>query len=285
MDTAPDKIFAQLQSLLMENRRLKEELRALSQSAREHCERRDKLNQEFKKLTSAINDLKNQRDLLNKTVKELKAKRDATQELIRKSKEKLQALDGEIKKRFSLVPYGKKRVVEEHDRLEWKIQTTPLSQANERQLVKRIGELEAQLLIFKEVDELRSKQRELKGSILEMRRLAQSLHEELISKAKESEEFHQKMKEIVAEASKIKAEADAEHKSWQESRRQVDALRQRYLANLVKVKELDKQIHATSRLKEEDVRKKIEKSAVEKLEKGQKMSLQEFRVLMEKGAI
>jgi len=59
--------------------------------------------------------------------------------------------------------------------------------------------------------------------------------------------------------------------------------------NLVKIRELRQQIAESgplSRLrKAQEVREKLEKSGAEKLEHGKRLSLEEFKALMEKGAI
>jgi uncharacterized coiled-coil DUF342 family protein len=94
---------------------------------------------------------------------------------------------------------------------------------------------------------------------------------------------------LAASASAVKAEADKTHAAFVEACKSADETHKQYVMNLVKIKELRQQISETGQLsklrKGQEVREKLEKSGAEKLEHGKRLSLEEFKALMEKGAI
>ena len=102
-------------------------------------------------------------------------------------------------------------------------------------------------------------------------------------------EDHKKLIEVAASASAVKAEADKAHAAFVEAFRGADNAHKEYIANLVKIRELRQQIATSGQLtkvrKAQEVRERLEKSGGEKLEQGKRLSLEEFKALMEKGAI
>lgn len=284
-----EALFQQMSALRESNLRLVEQREALNQKARELLEERNKHNEEFKRLIAEVRNLKARRDEFNRKVKELKASRDVARDAAvaeRKRLEKLRNKSDEISERMDGNP---RRAVEEFNRLEWKMQTTPLTPKGEKEIIKRLKELETQVLVAKKAESLRYKIVGTKATIGGRRLQAQSFHEQMTKVVEESEVIHNKLVETAASASDAKAAADKAHAAFVEALKGADSVHKDYVMNLVKIRELRQQIAQSGPMvrirKAQEVREKLEKSGAEKLEQGKRLSLEEFKALMEKGAI
>ncbi len=289
MSVSPEALFQQISALRESNARLVEQRETLNRKARELLEQRNKLNEEFKRLVAEVKDVKAKRDELNSKVKELKASRDSARDTAVAERERLEKLKSKSDKLSERVEGNPRRAIEEFNRLEWKMQTTPLTPKAEKELIKRLKELEAQVLVAKKAQDLRYKIAGTRATIGGRRLQAQSLHEQMTKMVEESEVIHKKLVEVAASASAVKAEGDKAHAAFVEALKGADNAHKEYITNLVKIKELRQQIAASGQLtklrKAQEVREKLEKSGTEKLEQGKRLSLEEFKALMEKGSI
>jgi len=282
-------LFQQINALRESNVRLVEQRETLNRKARELLDQRNKLNEEFKRLIVDVKDLKARRDELNRKVKELKASRDVARDVASTEREKLEKLRTRSEKISERMEGNPRRAIEEFNRLEWKLQTTPLSPKAEKEMIKRLKELEAQVMVAKKAEDLRYKIAGSRATIGGRRIQAQSLHDQMTKVVEESEVIHKKLVEVAASASSVKAEADKAHADFVEAFKGADNAHKEYVTNLVKIRELRQQIAESGQFtklrKAQEVREKLEKSGAEKLEHGKRLSLEEFKALMEKGAI
>lgn len=289
MSATPEALFKQINALRESNVRLVDQREALNREAKGLLEQRNKLNQEFKRLVAEVRNLKAGRDELNRKVKELKASRDVARDAAQAEKERLEKLEGKSVKLSGRMNGNPRKAIEEFNRLEWKMQTTPLTSKAEKELIKRLKELEAQVLVAKKAEDLRYKIVGTKATIGGRRLQAQSLHEQMTKVVEESEVIHKNLVEVAASASAVKAEADKAHAAFVEAFKSADEAHKQYVMNLVKIRELRQQIAQSGQLvklrKAQVVHERLEKSGAEKLEQGKKLSLEEFKALMEKGAI
>lgn len=289
MSATPEALFQQINALRESNLRLVEQRESLNRKTKELLEQRNKLNEEFKRLVAQVKDLKTRRDELNRKVKELKGSRDTARDAAVAEREKLEKLKDKSVKIAERINENPRKAIEEFNRLEWKMQTTTLSSKVEKEMIKRLKELEAQVLVSKKAEDLRYKIVGTKATIGGRRIQAQSLHEQMTKVVEESEVVHKKLVEVAASASAVKAEADKAHSAFVEAFKGADNAHKEYVANLVKIRELRQHIAASGQFtklrKAQEVREKLEKSGAEKLEHGKRLSLEEFKALMEKGAI
>ena len=289
MSATSEALFKQINALRESNVRLIGQREAMNREAKELLEQRNKLNEEFKRLVVEVKDLKARRDEFNRKVKELKASRDVAQETAQAERERLEKLRDKSIKLSERMNGNPRKAVEEFNRLEWKMQTTPLTPKAEKDLIKRLKELEAQVLVAKKAEDLRYKIVGTKATMGGRRLQAQSLHEQMTKVVEESEVIHKKLVEMAASASAVKAEADKAHGAFVEAFKSADEAHKQYVMNLVKIRELRQQVAQSGQLsklrKAQVVRERLEKSGAEKLEQGKKLSLEEFKALMEKGAI
>ena len=289
MSANTEALFREMSALRESNVRLVEQRETLNQRTRELIEQRNKLNEEFKRLIAEVKTLKARRDELNRKVRELKASRNVARDAAAAERERLEKLRDKSVQLSERMDGNPRRAVEEFNRLEWKIQTTPLTPKAEKEMIKRLKELEGQVLVAKRAETLRYKIVGTKATIGGKRLQAQSLHEQMTKIVEESEVIHKRLVEVAASASAAKAEADKAHAAFVEALKGADSAHKDYVMNLVKIRELRQQIAQSGPMatlrKGHEVREKLEKSGAEKLGQGKRLSLEEFKALMEKGAI
>jgi len=257
----------------------------LDDQAKLLAQKRDELNEQFQRLKGQIQELKEKRDTLNLHVHELKEKREEARKRLEAKRNEAESVKDTIvslEKRASGSYSSLKKKMQE---LEWKIQTNPLSAKEEARLIVQIKDLESRLVVHDKIRELRDRMIMLQAEINAARLVANEAHEKLSEIAKESEVYHEKMIEVVKQASDLKSKADEAHLNYAQIRQQADEAHLEY----IKAKELRQKIIVEDQMvrlrKQQEVRKKVEDMAEGKLKRGEKLSLDEFRALVEKGAV
>jgi uncharacterized coiled-coil DUF342 family protein len=276
----------QLESLDKQAYEVHEEIRRL-------IEKRDKLNDQFKRLREETCALRAERDSVNEKVHALKTQRDETRatihpviEEIKAAREKIIELKKKLPKR------SRTDIQQEFDDIEWKIQTTSLDLKEERQLIEKVKQLEIQLDAYKKIDQQTKRIVELDQGLKAVDETIEKLHKELSAFAKESQELHQKMVAKIEEAKRVKEEAGKIHSSYLLSREKAGQ-REEELRRLAgekrKIRDLERQTQetqrqqdaATQKAAEKALREKLEVQAREKLQKGKKITWDEFQLLAE----
>ena len=158
-----DALFREISALRDSNIRFVEQRESLNQKARELIEQRNKLNEEFKRLINEVKSLKARRDELNRKVKELKGSRNVARDAAVAERERLEKLRNKSDELSERIDGNPRRAVEEFNRLEWKMQTTTLTPKGEKEIIKRLKELEAQVLVAKRAEAIRDKIRGNEG--------------------------------------------------------------------------------------------------------------------------
>jgi phosphoserine phosphatase len=280
---------ADIERLYEEISYLRSERERLSSEVEHLLEERNRYNEEFKRGRDLVKELKQKRDAVNSRVQELKRKRDEARREASLKRQEIREVFSQLSQ-IKLNPKGKSReTAAELERLEWKIQTTSMRPEEERALISRIAELEERLRLQERVENLRMRLRELRKSVKELDERGDSLHEELMKTVEESESYHGEMMKLVEESSKIKSKADEAHKKFVEAKNALRNIQDRYIALLATVKSLKKrEAEARRKGKEEkleELRRRLESEAEEKLRRGAKLSFDEFKILVEKGKI
>jgi uncharacterized coiled-coil DUF342 family protein len=257
----------------------------LDDQAKLLAQKRDELNEQFQELKAKIQELKEKRDNLNARVRELKEKREEARKRLQAKRNEAESVKETILTLEKKVTGSYSNLKKKMQELEWKIQTNSLSAKEEARLIVQIKDLESKLVIHDKIRELGDKVIMLQAEINAARLAANEAHEKLSELAKESEVYHERMIEVVKQASELKSKADEAHLNYARVRQQADEAHQEY----IKAKELRQKIimedQATRLRKQQEVRRKVENMAEEKLKKGEKLSLDEFRALVEKGAV
>ena len=293
--------------------KLREQTRTADVQIQKDIEQRNQLNDQVKKTREEINELKAERDSINEKVKLLKQQRDAI-------RVKADPFTEEIKVRMEKIAELKKKVPresqqslrEELDAIEWKIQTTSLDLQEEKRLIEDVKQLETLLSSYKKIDLQNKKIKDLMAQRKIIEEEADVFHKELTDLAKKSQEIHSQMIEKVNTAKISKAQADSLHQAYIKTKEenvllyvkiaeligQIRGLRasmkeeekaRRASAQLaykeremaLKEKEkADKEKQEVVKQKQQEIKEKLGAEARDKLQKGQKLSWNEFQLVM-----
>jgi len=263
---------------------LREQTNSANADIRIQVQKRDNLNDKFKNLRQEINAFKNERDALNEKVKMLKQQREKTRAKIRTYIEEIknnrQKIE-ELKKKTARENY---RILQkEFDDIEWKIQTTSLDMKEEKRLVERVKQLETRLSVYRKIDHHIKKISELQKKLELFETNADATHKELTEIAERSQSTHAKMVAKIAESKNIKAEADKLHSTYIQEKEHAKPLSEK-IKNLTEQK---RKLQAAIRVEDEKRKKSVEQAlkeklgsqAKDKLQRGEKLSWEEFKLL------
>jgi uncharacterized coiled-coil DUF342 family protein len=287
-------------------RKLREEANTADVQIRNSIERRNQLNEEVKKAREEVNGLKAERDGINEKVKQLKAQRDAVRvqsnpitDEIRAAREKIATL------KKTLPRESQRELQEEHDAIEWKISTTSLDLQEEKALIENVKQLEIMLSGYKKIDAQNKKIKELLAQRKTFDEQADVLHKELTDLAAKSQEIHSKMIEKVNTMNVSRAQADSQHQLYVKTKEILPPIYEKIgqligqlndvKASMAKEAEADAKIRAETRAtaekagkereqadkaKEQTIKEKLGAEARDKLQKGERLSWDEFQLMM-----
>jgi len=263
---------------------LGEQIKNANAKTHAHIEKRDKLNEQLKKLRREIQEFKNERNNLNEKVKTLKQQRDEARAKIRAKIEEVKAHNQRIKELKKKTPRESRRELQkEFEDIEWKIQTIPLDMQEEKRLVENVKQLEMHLSIYKKMDLLVKKIAELRKELETLEANADKTHHKLTEIAERSQEIHSKMIAKISESTDIKGEADSLHSAYVQAKEHIRPLYEEFkrltkhrkkLRDAVREEDEKRKKNAEKALREE-----IESQARNKLNRGEKLSWDEFKLL------
>jgi uncharacterized coiled-coil DUF342 family protein len=280
--------------------KLREEANKANVQIKNCIERRNQLNEEVKKAREEIAGLRAERDDINEKVKLLKGQRDAIRAQSDPIADKIRAIREKIAELKKKLPRESRRELqEEHDAIEWKISTTSLDLQEENMLIENVKRLEILLSGYKKIDAQNNKIKELLTQRKTFDAQADVLHKELTDLAAKSQEIHSRMIEKVNTMKVSKAQADSQHQLYVKTKEEV--LPQIYekigqligqlnnvKASIAKEAKDEAQIRIKARNaaeqankeKDQAIKEKLGAEARIKLQKGEKLSWNEFQLLM-----
>ncbi len=267
---------------------LKEQKSRLDDEANHWAQKRDRLNEQFKTARVEIGTLRNARDKINEKVRQLKQKRDNINAVINGKIEEARMHSQERKNLTEKKPQKSRQTLQkEFDDVEWKIQTSSLPLQEEKVLVGQAKRLETQLNVHKRIDRLTQHLRALGEEVDKLKTERRLYHEKMTEEAHKSRETHEKMVSRIVESKKIKDEADNLHKHFIDVMAKAKPLHNQIGEVLSQIRQLkgkikDKELKEKKET-EDALRESLAKQAMEKLERGEKLSWEEFQVLAEKG--
>lgn len=300
--------FNQKQEIIQQIQKLREEANNANVQIKNCVERRNELNEGVKKSREEINHLKAERDQINERVKVLKSQRNAIRAQSDPITEDINASRAKIAELKKTLPRESQRALqEEHDAIEWKISTTSLDLQEEKRLIENVKQLEILLRGYKKIDAHNTKIKNFLAQRKTFDEQADVLHKELTELASKSQEIHSKMIEKVNFMNISRAQADGQHqlfiKTKEETIPQIYEKIGQLVGQLNSVKaEMAKEaktaaeIRASERAitekanqeqqqsnkeKEQAIKEKIGAEARNKLQKGEKVSWDEFQLMMD----
>lgn len=250
--------------------------------------KRDNLNDQYRKMRGEISDLKGKRDELNQKVRELKQGRNAAKENIQQEIEELRGLSQEAKALRTKTPSESHQALRTKlESLEWKIQTTSLDLQEEKELLERVRQVERKLSIYRKLQQVDEKIRDLRNKLKASDTDAKLDHQRLTQIAQQSQEIHGRVLTKIEEAKRIKADADSLHQTFVQSMDDLRSTRQEMDGILSQINHLRSEAREQEEKEKKDaeatLRNQIETKAREKLKRGGKLSWEEFQLLAEGG--
>jgi uncharacterized coiled-coil DUF342 family protein len=269
---------------------LKEERNKLNLEAKKWAEKRNLIHEKIRNLRKEASSVKEKRDILNEKVQELKNLRNEVKARRKEKRDKILGLQEKIRDLNEKRPEGNLRQVErEIEKIDWKIQTNSLPLKEEQDLVNQVRQLEAQLVVQKQIKKVKEKLFELRTEEKKFGSEAKTLHGKLSEMAEQSQKFHEQMLEALDKARKLQVEADDAHQKYVETKQQAQKLHQKCVELVEKIRTIERELKETADKKkaerQSELQKELEKRALAKLKRGEKLMWEEFQILADKGLL
>lgn len=286
--------------------KLREQSNTANAKIKKHIDERNRLNDQVKKAHQEINVLKTERDSINEKVKLLKQQRDGIRTKATPIIEEINARRDKIAEFRKKVPRESQQdLQQELEAIEWKIQTTSLDLQEEKKLIENVKELETLLVSYKKIDKQNKKIKDLIVQRKAFEAEADVFHKELTDLAEKSQQVHSQMIEKVNAVKIGRAQADGLHQTYVKTKdeilqmyvkiaeltgqlrglratmREEERIRRLASQQAYKEKEVaNKEQQQVVKEKQQAIKEKLEAEAKEKLQKGEKLSWNEFQLVM-----
>ncbi len=269
---------------------LKEERDRVNSEARKWSEKRDSIHEQIRGLRAEVADLRGKRDALNREVQRLKGLRGKAQAERREKRDQMSKLREKLRGLIEKRPPRSMRETEKAiEGLEWKIQTSSLSLEEEKELIGQVKLLEAQLLIHRKIQRLKDRLTGLQKEREALKAEAELNHEKLSELAGQSQTFHEEMLKALERIRALREEADGAHQKYVAIKQKAQPLRQRHAELSQQIALLRQELHQAEEERGKEriqaLQRELEKRALEKWKRGEKLTLEEFKVLVEQGIL
>ncbi len=283
-----------LNEIRLKRKDLIDKLRGCNSKRDELRSIRDKNNHLSRELFEGARDSKEKRDQINEEVQVRKQMRDILREDADKIGKRIIELGAQLKNMG--IPKNRK-VGDRIRRLERQLETTPfLTKEMEKQTLQQLEELSSEFEKLEQFKDLRSEFRDIQSKLRHMQTEIKTYHTSVTTLAQESQIHQDKMIAATKEAKKIKEEADASHAEIIALSSTISAIRKELDGLTQEVKkvssEVGEQTQAARKAKKTEAKKVREQRLDAKAEEilvrykdGDKLTLDEFKVLMERGLI
>jgi uncharacterized coiled-coil DUF342 family protein len=283
-----ESLQQKIEELYLNLKEITQQKREAEIDARKFREEKKSIDEKIRRLREEADELKKQRDNLNFKVQELKTLREKAKNerkekisMILQLKETLRLL--ETKK-----PEKSRQALEnEIQKLDWKLQTTPMTAQEERPIIERLKQLEAQLHVYKQLASIKETIKELRRGVNELTIKANQYHGELYANASQSQHLHRRRLEIIMKMKELKTQANIMHHKFIQAKQKAAVLSEHCSQIMVQIDALKREqsrIEEEKRVeKEKETLSEIERKAREKLKRGQKLTWEEFKIIAEKG--
>lgn len=289
-----DEKRTNLTSLRLRRKELIDKLHELNNKRNELRSQRDKNNKLARELFDEARTAKEKRNQINEEVQVRKQMRDILREDADQIGKRIVELGSQMKN--ISVPKNR-RVGDRIRRLERQLETTPfLTKEMEKQTLTQLEELSSEFEKLEQFKDLRSEFRDIKNKLRHMQTEIKTYHTSVTTLAHESQIHQEKMIEATKNARKVKVESDESHAEVIALSSSISGIRKELDGLTGEVKklsnELGAEIQAARKARKSEVRRarehKLDTKAEEILVKykdGNSLTLDEFKVLMERGLI
>ncbi len=286
-----EKINLLRQKLEQNERELKNTFREISlhnQGVSELKEKRDGLNAQVKELSVKASELRKKRDEVNARIAELKSIRDQLKGRGKEFGEKIVELK-KTRDDLNKAARGRLETLEKAYSEELNIfLNADIPLEHEINIFKRLVELSQRLDATKKANELHSEISLDYGKAKEIYTDADSLHMQIQTLAQESQKYHEEMFALYNQIDAIRKEADSYHFQLSEKYKGVAPLRLKINTLKAEIPKIRDELGVyLEQMKEYQLAKDKQKNegkreqAKEKLHKNGRLSLEEFKILVE----
>lgn len=280
------ELFEELNKQRIEVSKLRNTLNKLDNEKESWFKKKTEFSKNIKESIQKIKDNKVKRDFLTQEVKELKLKRDIINKEITS---KLSGLAGLKKEKMSLAkslnikePFGIKQDIE---KLEFKIETEPMSFDKERSVMKKIKELKKLYASASIIIEVDNKIKETSATIRKTKKEANDIHKPMQEKAKQSQLLHEEILKISGEIDKIKIDEEESFKNFFDLKKQFNEANAQLKEKLKLMDEVKTSLDKISyerrerkRREQELFLKSKEEEVNEKIKRGEKLTTEDLLV-------
>jgi len=266
-----------------ELREAKELRDSLNLEAKKWAEERNRVNESFKALISRIAGLKARRKAVNERVLALRVSLEENRQKHREKKVQFQILNNKLKDfKVKGLFMNSQELEDKIGKIDWRIQTTPLTIEKEKMLTDQVKRLESQLVIHKGMGKLKDEMRSLRDSL-------NAAHQEISELSDQRRKLHEDILDASEKAYELKSEADKMHRKYLEYKDGAHKVHLRYVEILSQSKDLQQQLDKIEEDKKArrglELESNLEKRALEKMKSRKKLTFNEFKILAEKGRI
>jgi len=230
---------------------------------------------EIDKLLKEAKKLKDSRDEANKKVSEYKKKRDEANKKIAELNKKIAELRGQGSTSISRRDYEK--IKEEHDKLNWKMQTSPLSKEKEEQVVRELEELEASIREYETSAPATKEAVELQKELKKIRTSADGYHAKLLKDSDNGEKAHGGMHDIYKKVDERREKAKKAEEDFLAIKKSVDEAHNKFVEALNELRAEEEKLGIR--------RARERKDEVEKLKKKQEAKEIDLLSELRKGGV
>ncbi|NVM28755.1 MAG: hypothetical protein HWN65_07925 [Candidatus Helarchaeota archaeon] len=258
--------------------------------ARKFQDLRNVLNRKISNLLKESKTEKRKRNDLNQKVLELKKERDAVRKQLDALFQELNGTSPNVKQFRG--KNSASQIKRQIHQAEWTLQTKNLSASEEKTLMDRIDELEAKLTKLKSANKVLNNRKKLKTDIELIKAQLKILSDQVYKYSQESQIHHNRMVEALNLIdNEVRTKADDAHQKFLEAKEKADELFSKSEILLPRINEITEELgefQDMKNVKMEKVKEVVENrvdKAVQKFKAGQRLTLEEFTLLVQRGML
>ena len=272
--------------------KLKSSLNELDKEKEAWFGKKEEYSKKIREGIQKIKEDKAKRDALTKEVKELKPKRDSSNVEVATKLKDLGSLkkDKEDIAKSLDVKQSPSRILEQLERLEFKLETEPMSFDKERALMKEIKALRKAYGNSGSLRESGKKIRDISLEVREKRYEGNQIHMTIQEKAKQSQILHEEILRMSGEIDKLKVSEEDAFKKFLDFKSKFSEMNSQLKEKLKEMnsvrKELDKidlQRRDKKKQEIESFLKSKEEEVNEKIKRGEKLTTEDLLVFQKFG--
>lgn len=284
-----DNLHAQVNDLQAQQHVISETIALITRECEQWSSKRDRLNQQSKILRKDIHHFKTLRNEFNDQIKHLKALREGYKDTLYANQKTYHSRERDLANLQQKVTNKATDVQQDIKRLEWRIQTSPYSALQERQLINQITNLEHEALLHREISHQIDNQKEQMHASTILMTQIKTINSKIQKLAIDSQKNH---KHMLTNVKQLRENQEAADQAHQHFLKQCTLLHKHQAQYSTLDRDIQLLIQKINQNKTEDVKTSLHlqlaskgSEAKKKIKAQKRISFNEFKVLKEKGYI